>query len=127
MRKNNNQPFKQKNNEFNSRRTANNSAKPTRRPANKKPAAPVEEAVVEEQTDFVIGKHASLETLKTSDAKKINKIFLQDGLKADFVHDVVKLAKEKRLIIQNVPKNKLDLLSDRQNHQGIILANHADS
>ena len=122
MRKNNNQPFKQKNNEFNSRRTANNSAKPTRRPANKKPAAPVEEAVVEEQTDFVIGKHASLETLKTSDAKKINKIFLQDGLKADFVHDVVKLAKEKRLIIQNVPKNKLDLLSDRQNHQGIILA-----
>ncbi|SPC36952.1 23S rRNA methyltransferase [Latilactobacillus fuchuensis] len=121
-----NKPYpKKRDNDFNSQRSQkNNGGKPKRRPMPEKRAPkPVETENTEEQTDFVIGKHASIETLKAPDATtKVNKIFLQDGLKADFVHDVLKLAKEKRLVIQNVPKNKLDLLSDRQNHQGIILA-----
>lgn len=123
MRKNNNnKPYPQKRD-----KQANQTKKPNnlnkRRPAPAKVTTSASEQVNEEQTDFVIGKHAAVETLKMADAsQKVNKIFLQDGLKADFVHDVLKIAKEKRLIIQNVPKNKLDLLSDRQNHQGIILA-----
>lgn len=91
--------------------------------ANSKPAieTPKQQPSAQEQ-GFVIGKHAALETLRKHDAHKINKIFLQDALKADFVSEVVKLAKKKGIIIQNTPKAKLDLLSDNGNHQGIILA-----
>lgn len=52
----------------------------------------------------------------------INKVFVQAGLKADALNEINKLAKKQNLIISQVPKSKLDLLADRQNHQGVVLA-----
>lgn len=52
----------------------------------------------------------------------INKVFVQAGLKADALNEIIKLAKKQNLIISQVPKSKLDLLADRQNHQGVVLA-----
>lgn len=52
----------------------------------------------------------------------INKVFIQAGLKADALNEIIKLAKRQNLIISQVPKSKLDLLADRQNHQGVVLA-----
>ena len=52
----------------------------------------------------------------------INKVFIQAGLKADALNEIIKLAKKQNLIISQVPKSKLDLLADRQNHQGVVLA-----
>ncbi|KRN29193.1 hypothetical protein IV38_GL000073 [Lactobacillus selangorensis] len=84
-----------------------------------KPRAPENE---EEQQDFVIGRHSALETLRQEDNTKINKVFVQEGIKADAIAAVKKLAKEKKIIVQEVPKRKLDKLSDNGNHQGIVVA-----
>lgn len=72
--------------------------------------------------DFVFGRHASIDFLKTQDASKINKVFLQHGVQEDFAQEIYSLAKKKRIVVQTVPKTKLDKLVDRGNHQGIVLA-----
>ncbi|WP_251716723.1 23S rRNA (guanosine(2251)-2'-O)-methyltransferase RlmB [Lactobacillus agrestimuris] len=72
--------------------------------------------------DFVFGRHAGIDFLKTQDAGKINKVFLQHGIQEDFANQVYALAKKKRLVVQSVPKNKLDRLVDGENHQGLVLA-----
>ena len=77
----------------------------------------------EQSDDFVIGKHAVLETLKSD--RDINKLFLQDGIGGDKIGDILELAKERKIQIQTVPKSKLDLLSDNGVHQGIMLATAA--
>ena len=73
-----------------------------------------------EQADFIIGRHPAVMALKSN--QEINKVFIQAGLKADAISQIIKLAKEKRLVISNVPKSKLDLMTDHQNHQGVALA-----
>lgn len=72
--------------------------------------------------DFVFGRHAGIDYLKTQDAEKINKIFLQKGVQEDFANQVYQLARKKHLVIQNVPKNKLDQLTNSANHQGLVLS-----
>ena len=70
--------------------------------------------------DFVIGRHPAVAALKSKQA--VNKVFLQAGLKADALKEVASLAKKKGVIVNQVPKAKLDLLADGQNHQGVVLA-----
>lgn len=70
--------------------------------------------------DFVIGRHPAVAALKSKQA--VNKVFLQSGLKADALKEVASLAKKKGVIVNQVPKVKLDLLADGQNHQGVVLA-----
>lgn len=74
----------------------------------------------ETQGDFIIGRHPAVSALKSQ--QTINKVFIQEGLKADAIHDIVKLAEKRKLIVSQVPKHKLDHLSDGQNHQGVVLA-----
>lgn len=70
--------------------------------------------------DFVIGRHPALAALKSKQA--VNKVFIQSGLKADALKEISTLAKKKDVIVNQVPKAKLDLLADGQNHQGVVLA-----
>lgn len=70
--------------------------------------------------DFVIGRHPAVEALKSE--QEINKVFLQEGLKSEAIGEIVQLAKDRRLVISTVPKNKLDQMTNRQNHQGVVLA-----
>lgn len=72
--------------------------------------------------DFVFGRHAGIDYLKTHGADRINKVFLQHGVQEDFANQVYSLAKKKRLVVQEVPKNKLDRLVQGENHQGLVLA-----
>ena len=72
--------------------------------------------------DFVFGRHAGIDFLKTQDSEKINKVFLAEGVQEDFAREVYRYAKKKHLIIQRVPKNKLDKLTGGENHQGLVLA-----
>ncbi|WP_409021542.1 23S rRNA (guanosine(2251)-2'-O)-methyltransferase RlmB [Dellaglioa sp. P0083] len=74
----------------------------------------------EEAGDFIIGRHPVEAALKSN--QSINKLFLQTGLKSDVLSGIEQLAKKKGIITQLVPKSKLDLLSDQQNHQGVIVA-----
>ena len=73
-------------------------------------------------SDFVFGRHAGLDFLKTQDPEKINKVFLQKGVREDIANQVYQLARKKHLIVQNAPKNKLDQLTDNGNHKGLVLA-----
>lgn len=84
----------------------------------KKPVEPVAET--EEQTDFIIGRHPAVSALKSD--QDINKVFIQEGLKNDIIGDIIKLAKKRKLIVQMVPKSKLERLVPGENHQGVVLA-----
>lgn len=72
------------------------------------------------EPDFIIGRHPAVEALKSE--QEINKVFLQEGLTADAITEIAQLAKKRRLVISSVPKNKLDQMTKRQNHQGVVLA-----
>lgn len=72
--------------------------------------------------DFIFGRHAGIDFLKTQSAERINKVFLQHGIQEEFANQVYQLTKKKRLVVQTVPKNKLDRLVDGGNHQGLVLA-----
>ena len=77
----------------------------------------------EQQDDFVIGKHAVYETLKSE--RDINKLFLQEGIGGEKIGEILELAKGRHIQITIVPKTKLDLLSDSGVHQGGMLATAA--
>lgn len=91
---------------------------------NRSEMTPQRDARTEEgdQSEFVYGRHAVNEALKVEGATRINKLFVQSDLNSDQIHDIVKMAQNKKILISQVPKNKLDLLSDRGNHQGVMLA-----
>lgn len=76
----------------------------------------------ENQSEFIIGRHPVVSALRGK--QEINKVFLQTGIKKDekSVEEIIRLAKQKRLVISMVPKQKLDLLSENQNHQGVVLS-----
>ena len=68
--------------------------------------------------DIVEGRNAVTELLKSD--KDINKIFVQRGEKHGSINQIISLAKSKKIVIVEVDKNKLDLMSQTKNHQGII-------
>lgn len=69
--------------------------------------------------DFKIeGRNAVTELLKSD--KTVNKIMLQKGERQGSINEIIKLAKQKRIIITEVEKNKLDQLSETKHHQGVI-------
>ncbi|GKT02756.1 23S rRNA (guanosine(2251)-2'-O)-methyltransferase RlmB [Furfurilactobacillus entadae] len=72
------------------------------------------------QTDFIIGRHPVEMALQSQ--QQVNKVFIQEGLRADAIKNIEALAKEQHLIVTTAPKQKLDLVTDGQNHQGVVLA-----
>lgn len=73
------------------------------------------------KSDFVFGKHAGIDFLKTQDTERINKVFLQQGVQENFANEVFELARNKGVVVQTVPKKKLDRLVAGENHQGLVL------
>lgn len=70
--------------------------------------------------EMIYGRHASVEALKSQQA--INKIWLQEGLQPKFRDEIQQLAKAQKLVIQVAPKQKLDELTNREVHQGIVMS-----
>lgn len=83
-----------------------------------KPANP---RTSENQGDWIIGRHPAIAALKSQD-QTINKVFIQDGLRAALIGEIVNLAHERHLVVSEVPKSKLDFWTNHQNHQGVALA-----
>ena len=75
------------------------------------------------QRDLVIGRHPAISALKNK-RQSINKVYLQTNVNFhdQEINDIVKLAKQRHLVISQVPRQKLDYLSNHQNHQGVALA-----
>lgn len=70
-----------------------------------------------EYDDLVYGRNAVLELLKSN--KDINKIFIERGEKHGSINEIIAKAKEARIVIVEVERSKLDLMT-KENHQGVI-------
>lgn len=68
--------------------------------------------------DIVEGRNSVLELLKSG--KDINKLFIQKGEKHGSILQIIAKAKERKVVIVEVEKQKLDEMSNTKNHQGVI-------
>ena len=66
--------------------------------------------------DIVAGRNAVLELLKSD--KDINKIFIENGEKHGSINEIIARAKENKVVLVEVDKNKLDGMAE--NHQGVV-------
>ena len=51
---------------------------------------------------------------------QINKLFLQKGISGPAITDILNLVKQQGIVFQEVPKSKLDDMTDNANHQGVV-------
>ena len=72
----------------------------------------------EENIDQVEGRNAVRELLNSG--RDINKIFIQKGERHGSILEIIAKDKERKLLIQEVDKNKLDQMAQSDNHQGVI-------
>lgn len=71
--------------------------------------------------EFIYGRHAAISLLESDQIDRVNKIFLAENVQPNFARQVQTLAKDNRLILQKVPKAKLEQLT-QENHQGIVVS-----
>ncbi|MBM7580749.1 23S rRNA (guanosine(2251)-2'-O)-methyltransferase RlmB [Jeotgalibacillus terrae] len=67
--------------------------------------------------EFIGGKNPVLEALRAG--REINKIWIGEGSQKGQMQQVIQLAKEANVLVQFVPKKKIDQLLDGQ-HQGVV-------
>lgn len=75
------------------------------------------EPTVEPTNEIIAGKNPVLEALRSG--REMNKVWIAEGVKKAGVAELLQLAREAGIIVQFVPKNKVDQLTDGANHQGI--------
>lgn len=68
--------------------------------------------------DIIEGRNSVLELLSSD--RDINKILIQKGEKHGSINKIIAVAKEKRIVIVETEKSKLDMMSETKNHQGVI-------
>ena len=68
--------------------------------------------------DIVIGRNRVLELIKSG--KDINKLYIQKGNRHGSINEIISRARENKIVIKEVEKNKLDEMCENQNHQGVI-------
>lgn len=66
---------------------------------------------------IIVGRHAVKEAITSGHT--INKIMIQEGIKKQQIGDILKNAKDQKIVVQTVPKSKLDFLSSAP-HQGVL-------
>jgi 23S rRNA (guanosine2251-2'-O)-methyltransferase len=64
------------------------------------------------------GRHPVLEALKAG--REINKILLLENSHGSTVMEIISKARAQGILIQSVPKAKLDAIAQGRNHQGVI-------
>ena len=86
----------------------------------RRPRSTNNEEELDQSPDFVYGFHAAMEVLESD--HDVNKVFLQTGLNEKNAQAILKAANKRDILVSNVPKEKLDTLSDGGNHQGVVMA-----
>ena len=71
-----------------------------------------------EYQDQIEGRNSVLELLESG--KDINKILIAKGEKHGSIYKIIGLAKQRRILINEIEKNKLNQIAQTQNHQGVI-------
>ena len=89
-----------------------------RKPREKKPQSQPERLQESDETtsEMIAGKNPVLEALRSG--REINKLWIAEGVKKSGVQELIELAKERGVLVQFVPKQKIDKLAE--NHQGIV-------
>lgn len=73
---------------------------------------------VEEREDIVIGRNAVIETLKGD--RTIETLYISNNKMEGSINTIISVAKEKRVLIKEVDRRKLDSMSNGGVHQGVI-------
>src|SRR5574344_777205 len=69
-------------------------------------------------TDQVEGRNAVIELLENG--KDINKIYISNGEKHGSINKIIAMAKERKVLITEVERNKINQMSQTDNNQGVI-------
>lgn len=72
----------------------------------------------EEREDIVVGRNAVMETVKSD--RTIECIYIAKGPKEGSINAILRLARDKKLVIKEVDKKKLDSISGNMVHQGVV-------
>jgi len=104
---------KEKEEKRNKPKNNKNNFKTAKKPNEFKESLNVEEKVYE---DVVAGRNAVLELLKAD--KDINKLYIERGEKHGSISEIIAKAKDKKIVLVEVPKQKLDMMADF--NQGVV-------
>ena len=72
----------------------------------------------EKISDQVEGRNSVLELLESD--RDINKILIAKGEKHGSINKIIAMAKERKIVIVEVERQKLNAISENNNHQGVI-------
>lgn len=70
-----------------------------------------------DSSDYIYGIRAVIEAIEAD--KDIDKILIRKDLQSDMVNEVLRLARERHLLVQRVPIEKISRITQK-NHQGVI-------
>lgn len=68
-------------------------------------------------SDWIVGRNPVIEAIRSG--RDIHKIWISEGSRKGSMQEIVGLAKQNKIVIQYVPKQKLDQLAQGQTHQGV--------
>lgn len=71
-----------------------------------------------EFNDQVEGRNAVLELLESG--RDINKIYISEGEKHGSINKIIAIAKERKIVINEIERNKLNQIAQTENNQGVI-------
>lgn len=67
--------------------------------------------------EYIYGRNPVIEVLKN---RKVDKLYVQKGDKEGSIKKIYGIAKDQSILITEVSKQKLDEMSNQQNHQGVV-------
>ena len=68
--------------------------------------------------DQIEGRNSVLELLESD--KDINKIFVEKGEKHGSINKILGMARDKRIVVVEVDRQKINQMAQTENHQGVI-------
>ena len=72
----------------------------------------------ESKLDKIEGRNPILEHLRAG--KDINRLYVQKGDRSGSINEIIALAKEKKVVITEIEKTKMDKMSETHHAQGVI-------
>lgn len=70
------------------------------------------------EQDQIEGRNSVIELLESG--RDINKIYIQAGEKHGSINKIIAIAREKRILISELSKEKINQMAQTENHQGVI-------
>jgi len=72
---------------------------------------------MQKETDFIFGLRPVIEAIRAG--KQIDRLLIRQGLQGSLYHELMTEVREKNIIYQIVPEERLELVT-RKNHQGVL-------